>query len=412
MGKRIAVVTMGVKLGDEVKGYTRFLTIASMLAERGFEVDLITTSFQHWDKAQRDTERAVYHAYPFRVIFIPEPGYMRNVDPVRIWSHHVAAKNLKGYFDHAFAQDIRAYSLIYAEMPPNDVARVCAEEASAHDIPFVVDVNDLWPEAMRMALDIPVVSDILFAPFTRDATRAFQLASVAVGTSDEYARHPLSFREEPLETLTVYVGNDLGAFDEGVRAHASKIDKPNGEFWVTYAGTLGASYDLGTLIRAAVLAAEELPDKRIRVKILGDGPERERLQQMACDLRAPVDIVGYVPYDEMAAWLAASDILINSLVKSAPQSIVTKIGDYLAAGKPMVNTGSSPEFCTKVESDGFGVNVPAEDEQELAAALVALAEDEQARTQMGMRARAVAEEQFDRKASYIAIIKLIERLVV
>ena len=49
----------------------------------------------------------------------------------------------------------------------------------------------------------------------------------------------------------------------------------------------------------------------------------------------------------MAAYLAKSDILVNSFVKKAPQSIVTKIGDYLAAGKPMINTCMSPEFRQK-----------------------------------------------------------------
>ena len=55
--------------------------------------------------------------------------------------------------------------------------------------------------------------------------------------------------------------------------------------------------------------------------------------------------------------------LINSFVKKAPQSIVTKIGDYLAAGKPMINTLSSSEFRSKVVADGFGYNVEAENEE-------------------------------------------------
>ncbi|MFR6162345.1 MAG: hypothetical protein ACLUJR_04505 [Mediterraneibacter gnavus] len=28
----------------------------------------------------------------------------------------------------------------------------------------MADVNDLWPEAMRMVFDIPIVSDLLFYP--------------------------------------------------------------------------------------------------------------------------------------------------------------------------------------------------------------------------------------------------------
>ena len=51
---KIAVVTMGVRLNDE-KGYTRFRYICEFLADAGYQVDLITTTFQHWEKAQRDS---------------------------------------------------------------------------------------------------------------------------------------------------------------------------------------------------------------------------------------------------------------------------------------------------------------------------------------------------------------------
>ena len=406
---RVAVVTQGVKLGDETRGYTRFRFIAELLAREGFEVDLVTSTFQHWDKAQRDTTRACYQALPYRIRFVYEPGYKRNLDLARINSHRVFARNLKRLFAQRFADNPRAYDLIYSEIPPNDMARVCAEAADAAGVPYVADVNDLWPEAMRMALDIPGLSDVLFAPFARDAHRAYQLIAAAVGTSDEYAARPAADRDAPYEARTVYVGNQLAVFDEGARSHATDVQKPDDEIWVTYAGMLGASYDLATLVEAAALAAEQ--DPRIRCKILGDGPDRAALEQLAADKGAPVEFVGYAPYDLMAAYLCASDVTVNSLVKSAAQSIVTKIGDYLAAGKPLVNTGSSPEFRAKVEADGFGVNVEAEDADLLAATLLALAQDEPLRAEMGKRARAIAEEQFDQERSYQTIVELVRELI-
>ena len=93
--KRLAVVTMGVKLGDETRGYTRFRFLSELLAREGFEVDLITSSFQHWDKAHRDTSKACYRNLPYNVVFIDEPGYTKNLDLTRIRSHRVAAKNLR-----------------------------------------------------------------------------------------------------------------------------------------------------------------------------------------------------------------------------------------------------------------------------------------------------------------------------
>ena len=135
--QRIAVVTMGVKLGDETRGYTRFRFLSELLVREGFDVTLFTSSFQHWEKAQRDTEKACYRDLPYRVVFIPEPGYKKNLDLARIMSHRKAAKNLRRMLTERFAADARAFDLIYAEIPPNDVARVCAETAHEHGIPFV-----------------------------------------------------------------------------------------------------------------------------------------------------------------------------------------------------------------------------------------------------------------------------------
>lgn len=418
--KRIAVVTMGVKLGDETRGYTRFRFLSELLAREGFAVDLITSTFQHWEKAQRDCSKPCYQGLPYRIVFIEEPGYTRNLDLGRIRSHHAAAKNLREHF----SREAGTYDLIYAEIPPNDVARVCAEAAETQGIPFVADINDLWPEAMRMVVNIPVVSAVAFYPFARDAKRVYQLLSGAVGTSDEYAARPGADRQRPYPHATVYVGNDLAAFDKGARTYADTVIKPEGEVWVTYAGTLGASYDVATLVEAATLLEQERLAKAcrqgdllrqvappVRVKILGDGPDREKLQNLAVELNAPVDFLGYQDYDHMAAFLCASDILVNSLVKSAAQSIVTKIGDYLASGKPMINTGSSPEFRNKVASGGFGVNVEAENPRALADEIAKLASHASRRKIMGAKARALAEREFDQPSSYRKIVDLLRTLL-
>ncbi len=406
--KRIALVVQAARLDGETRGQSRIPFLAGLLSREGFEIDLITSTFQHWDKAQRDTTNERYQNLPYRIRFVYEPGYKKNLDLVRINSHRIFARNLRKLLESKFADNPRAYDLIYSLIPMNDMARVCAEVATEQGIPYIVDVNDLWPEAMRMAVDVPVLSDIAFAPFARDAKRVYELASAVVGTSDEYADRPAKDRSEPYIKRTVYVGNDLDAFDSGAKARADEVEKPEGEFWVSYAGTMSTSQDLGTLIEAVALAAKR--DSRIRCKLMGDGPNRPNLEQIAEKTGAPVDFIGYVTHDLMAAYLCASDVTVNSLIRTAPQSIVTKIGDYLAAGIPLINTGLSPEFCGKVEADGFGVNVPPEDVQALADAIVELASNPERCTEMGRRGRTIAEEQFDQKNSYMTIVELIREL--
>lgn len=402
--KRIAIITMGVKLNNE-NGYTRFRFLSEFLTEKGYKVDLITTSFQHWAKAQRDMDKVVKSEYSFNLRFIPEPGYKKNIEVRRIWSHSIAARNLK----KMLAED-GDYDLIYCEIPPNDVALAAARYAQEHKIPFVVDVNDLWPEAMHMVLDIPIISNILFSPLLWDAEKVYRLCTGVIGTSDEYRDRPFKRKKRNIPKRTVYVGNELTVFDQGVEQYTPEIEKKPGEFWVTYAGTIGTSYDIKTMILAAdVLKKRGYSD--IHIKILGGGPLKEELEELSKKLKGNVEFVGYVPYEKMAAYLKKSDILVNSFVKKAPQSIVTKIGDYLAAGKPMINTCSSLEFRNKVNRDGFGINIEAEDKKILADAIIELYKDKEKCKEMGKRARKIAEEQFDRPNSYNAIVDLIEELI-
>lgn len=402
---KVAVITMGVKLDGE-KGYTRFRYLCEFLVKKGYEVDLITTTFQHWEKKQRNLESVDQKSYPFGIKFIYEPGYRKNIDLRRVRSHRIAAENLRKLLEKE-----GDYDLIYAEIPPNDVALAAAEYAHRNKIPFVADVNDLWPEAMRMVFDIPIVSDLLFYPLKRDAEKVYSLTSGVIGTSDEYRDRPFLNQKRDVLKETVYVGNEISVFDREAERHADEVQKEDGTFWVTYAGTIGTSYD----IRTVVLAAEELMKQgktKIRFQILGDGPTREMLENLAKERKIQnVKFTGYVPYEQMAAYLVKSDVLINSFVRKAPQSIVTKIGDYLAAGKPMINTCMSPEFRKKVEQDGFGINIEPENVRELVNAVEWMYENEAERNDMGNRARKIAEEQFDRPVSYGKIEAMISSLI-
>lgn len=401
--KKIAVITQGVKLHDE-KGYSRFAYIANLLSENGFQVDLITSSFQHWEKKQRDL-CLFKQDLKFNVVFIDEPGYKKNITYSRIESHKRFSNNLKKYL-----YKTEKYDLVYFEIPPNNMARTVVEYAKEKNIPCIADVNDLWPEAMKMIIDVPVLSNVIFYPLLKDAEYVYKNVSGVIGTSEEYARRPFKYNLRNIPAKVVYVGNDINEFDSGATEFISDIKKEDEEYWITYAGTLGKSYDISTLI----LASAELYQKKyknIKVKILGNGPTMSELQRLAAGVHCNVEFLGYMPYKNMAAYLAKSDIVINSVVKKSAASIITKIGDYLASGRPMINTCSSPEFREKVEQDGFGLNVEAENVQELVKTIEYLYREKELCSKLGKKARQIAEKEFDRKQAYIVIVNMINTLL-
>ncbi len=398
--EKVAIVAIAVALENE-KGYSRFRFLANLLSEF-YEVDLITSTFQHWEKKQRDVDAVSNVDTKYNVELAYEPGYKKNVDIRRVFSHRVAARNIIKILEK------KKYDLIYCIIPDNNVAASVGKYSKRNGIKLIVDVEDLWPEVMEMVSPLPNrINKLLFSSFRREARIAYKCADAFVGTSNEYRDVPqVKYGIQGKPAITVYVGCDLEDFDSGVTEFSKDIDKGEGAFWVTYAGNLGSSYDVATLIRAA----QELYARfsKIQIKILGGGPLETEFKEISREKPCNVEFVGYTPYRKMAAYLAKSDVLVNSFVKKAPQSIVTKVGDYLAAGKPMINTLSSLEFRKKVKADGFGMNIEAENIELLADAITGLYKNPEQREEMGRAAREVCEKEFDRKVSYLKIKDLIE----
>lgn len=416
---KIAIISTGYFWFPLETGTSRMFDLAMTFVRAGWETEVITTGFEHFEKRPRDIKRIRKEHYPFRSIFIPSPSYQRNIDIRRIYSNKKTAVNLQGYLKTYG----NGYDVVYCTIPSNCVAATAAKFCGERGIPFVVDIEDLWPEAMRMVVKWDFLRNLLLAGVRRDAEYVYRSADGIVGTSEDYTRRAFQKRPEDIPAKTIYVGCDLKAFDEGVSKFGDAFKKRDGEVWVTYAGSLGQSYALKSLIEAAALlehlsgTKQNTPEptaddsERIRIKILGTGPLEQKLRTYAARLKCRnVDFMGFLPYEKMAACLSRSDIVINSFRKDAPQSIVNKIGDYLAAGKPMINTLENPLFQSLVEREGFGLNVEAENPKAIAGAVRYLLNHPKRAKRMSCNARHLAEERFDRQKSYQEIVKLVDEV--
>ena len=130
----------------------RFLYLARMLAE-DHTVELITSSFRHTTKSHRRSPAA---EWPFRITFLEEPGYPKNVCLQRFASHRIWGRNVRNYLLSRTKPDV-----VYCAVPSLTAADLAAKYCEKEQIPFVVDIQDLWPEAFQMVVDIPILSAAL-----------------------------------------------------------------------------------------------------------------------------------------------------------------------------------------------------------------------------------------------------------
>jgi len=152
-------------------------------------------------------------------------------------------------------------------------------------------------------------------------------------------------------------------------------------------GRLREQKDFFTLIKAFKLIKE---NKDIRLIIMGDGGDRQKLQELIdkLNLKEKVELVGFVknPY----SYLAKADIFVlPSLWEGLPNTLL----EAMVCGLPVVSTDclAGPREVLAPDSDfrnrmsegiekaEFGILVPMKDENNLAKALSILLEDDELR---------------------------------
>ena len=114
--KKIVIVANDVAMPGE-KGLSRLHYLAEFFTANGFDTELVTADFQHWEKRYRtkeDMER-IRSASSCKVTFIHEGAYTKNIDPKRILSYRTLTSNIEKYLEK------NTYDLVYALIRENMV---------------------------------------------------------------------------------------------------------------------------------------------------------------------------------------------------------------------------------------------------------------------------------------------------
>ena len=316
--RKVLIVANYTNLPGE-SGFNRLTYIANKLAQRGNDVRLVTSNFNHQMKTFRNLEQmsALLRSCPYKVTFIEEPGYKENVSFDRIKSILFIEKKLQIFFNNISEKP----DVIYCAYPPIRAAYIAGMYAKKNKIPFILDIQDIWPESFKGVIKLPEkVFNLMIFPLRQLAQKTCALADCIIGVSQTYVDFAAKFNEGTKLFLPIFIGTDLEYFDQ---FYSKSVKKPESEFWVVYIGTLGHSYDIKTAIKA-VSVLKDKGYKGIRLKVIGDGPLADKFRSYAVKLNAPVDFLGYIRYEEMIPFLVKSDVALHCIVKEAQQSITNK----------------------------------------------------------------------------------------
>lgn len=145
----------------------------------------------------------------------------------------------------------------------------------------------------------------------------------------------------------------------------------------------------------------------IELNFIGDGTEHEMISLLTKKYHVNAVITGYLPYTKMFAKLLQCQIAINPIKKGTASSIVNKVGDYAAAGIPVINTQDCAEYRQLLEEYNAGFNTIPENSKDIARKIYILYRSAELRYKMGNNEKILFDEKFDRSKTYKKIIKCV-----
>ena len=148
-----------------------------------------------------------------------------------------------------------------------------------------------------------------------------------------------------------------------------------------------------------LLRALARTQSRIAVILIGDGPERGKLEAIArlLEIDSRVWFTGQKPHDQIPNWINAADALV---LPSRNEGLPTVMVEALACGKPVVATDVGGVREVLVDAN-LGIIVPPENVQALAAALEAMPQRHWDHQAIRRRGQDFSWDQFNRKLGQV-----------
>jgi len=279
------------------------------------------------------------------------------------------------------------------------------------NVPFIMGVQDLHPQCY---IDQGVLKNKVLIKILEAIEKfCYKTASYITVHSEGNKAHIVKFKNVPSRKVQV-LPNWIDT-DELVPLPRSNwfSEKYNldGKFVVGYAGTLGMSQGLLSIIDAAELLKD---NKDILFFIVGDGIEKSTMLERAN--KKGLNNIRFLPMQpkEVYPWvLAASDVQLVTLNKRVKTPVVpSKILSIMAAGRPLIGSmpleGDAPRL---IKEANCGLCVGPESGPEIAKAVLELKNNHDLREELSTSGRSYVVENLSLKKLVSRLEEIFERAI-
>ncbi len=299
---------------------------------------------------------------------------------------------------------------VLAMSPPLTLGAAGWVAARAHRVPFVFNIQDVFPD---VAVELGAITDRRVISVASWLERETYLRADAVTVLSDDLRDNVAAKiaghrgaaGDPAKVRVIPNFIDTDWIRPGPRENDYRREHGlTGKRVVMYAGNVGFSQSLDLVLAAAAHLAHD-PD--VVFVINGGGSARPGLEAAATGL-PNVRFVDMAPKSRLPEVVAAADVHVVPLKAGlARSSVPSKLYTILAAGRPVVaSVDPGTEVARTVETAGAGLAVPPDDAEAFSKAVARLVQSPDDARAMGEAGRTFVE----RWASPAAVAEAYEAL--
>jgi len=350
--------------GEGAVGSQQPIALAKRMAARGHDVTVVSADYNlDTGEPEPQAEWSAPHGGRLQVLRLVAPRGGRGTNFQRLWAYIRFALSALRH-----ARSMPRADVVIGSIQPLFTGWAASRVASRWRCPFVLEIRDLWPDALVVKRAIsPLAPQPLHWLANRLYRRADRIVSLTPGIKIELEKKGVAAGK-----IDVFPnGFDPALFDcpPDARARVRKDLGWGDDFVAIYVG----SFTKVTAIDVFVRAAEHLRAQAgLRFDLFGRGPTRAEVEALAGRLGLTnVHFHDPVPKPQVPGLLAAADTGLMSLFATPLAHIYfeNKFMDYLGAGLPIF-AAMEGEQARIVRERGLGVVVPTGRDDLLAEALL------------------------------------------
>ncbi|TNJ66753.1 glycosyltransferase family 4 protein [Paenibacillus hemerocallicola] len=341
--------------GENWRAYS-FNQFGKFLSNQGFKVVWWTSNFAHHFKEFRsEGSKDITVNDNFIIRLVQTTSYKKNFSFGRFRKDIVFAKNAYKEFKVGRRPDI----IISADNPLT-MKYPSFKFAKDHNIPIIYDQMDLWPEFIENVAGngMSKLLHILFKPVYKQRKKNYQQLDGVIALGKNYLEKAKEI-EQSLENkpqALIYNGIDVMKFREKL-VNSIKIgsipQKGEKDIWCVFAGTLGPSYDIETIIKCAKRLSKD-GNNHVRFIVAGSGPLEDIVVRADSEL-INFNYIGKLLPDELIPIYGKCDIGLATYSSMSNVDMPDKFYDYTAAGLAIINSLNG-EIFEHIEEQKIGYN--------------------------------------------------------